>query len=1061
MENPQAQMPQGQPGPAQQGGDDQMQQIMQYVQQSVQQGAQPVDVAIQLIQQGAQPEMIMQVFVQMGMPEDQAREAIETAMEGGQPMPATGEGDQLEDASNPDAEMAEEGDMPVDQPGDLAQQMAFGGSPRRALKKYANGAAVDPNQELQSVMQQVQEMMDGGADARQVMQQIQAAAQQGQISPEVATSVMEQLQGMQQAENPQGSDAAMMAQSQDPQQMDPNMAVPDSPMMKFGGNLKKLMSKAYGGNMTPPSIDSKTYAQDRAAMFVGAVKNNAFKSTLDDEFPSLVGNKMAYGGDIPKAVDGFDVTKYKTADEAELAAYRYRNTLAPEEQAKFDVGATLKNWKQPEPTYEAGKNYQYDPATKSWKAAETPAANTVQANSQLNPVGYPNPNMGLYGNLYAGASPFARLLANSGNYNLDPRITGANLPGGMSAQQFLGAAGPNGLVPGMSGTIGDQTWRIGEAEKFKEGSIWKGNRRKGVRYQIDWGSQAAMNPNAPQPAMGPQNQPVVGPQNQPAPAPAAAPTAPVVPSVPTAPVSPAAATPAVSSTTSVPAAAPPTNPYFPGENPADDAGWGLPSNVQPNNYFAGENPSDDSGWGLPKDPNAPVTQSVNPSMVNSNPAPDNPMNVNSQFAQNYINSAYGDIRSDLTGTDQQALDQLITNGANQNQIDESVTAILNNRNLNLSQANQNAMQPPVEEFPSLATAPTAVNTADQTLVNPATTDVINPSSEVNPVDQNVQPQAVLPQATQLAAAPASPRITVPPVKPKPVSQNPPVTPPTTPKKGNNPWDQDKSSNWYVPKNDDAGFAEFKKTNPKIPNPNAPRWGKGGTEEQLKAAHLQAIKNAQTRMATFNSQQQKQQQANRNSNANLNSYGYGGGVDPAALENAVALINRAFGGMIPRADNGLNLGTQDTDTNNIPDYLQFNTWQEANPDKGSIEASNAQKLNIDWNAAGDMYMSGAGRLTNFMNKARANDPNRTNAKYSALNTASNTYDQMKQGLYDQAGNFIPNDIGNQVLNPTNTYYSNQRPIFAYGGKVYEIGGDVELDDNEMQELAAAGFKFSRI
>jgi hypothetical protein len=196
--------------------------------------------------------------------------------------------------------------------------------------------------------------------------------------------------------------------------------------------------------------------------------------------------------------------------------------------------------------------------------------------------------------------------------------------------------------------------------------------------------------------------------------------------------------------------------------------------------------------------------------------------------------------------------------------------------------------------------------------------------------------------------------------------------------------------------------------------------------------------------------------------NLPQYqAYGGNVDPAALENAVALINRAFGGMIPRADNGLNLGTEDTDTNNIPDYLQFNTWQDANSGKGSIEASDAQKLNIDWNAAGDMYMSGAGRLTNFMNKARANDPNRTNAKYSALNTASNTYDQMKQGLYDQAGNFIPNDIGNQVLNPTNTYYSNQRPIFAYGGKVYEIGGDVELDDNEMQELAAAGFKFSRI
>jgi hypothetical protein len=974
MENPQAQMPQGQPGPAQQGGDDQMQQIMQYVQQSVQQGAQPVDVAIQLIQQGAQPEMIMQVFVQMGMPEDQAREAIETAMEGGQPMPATGEGDQLEDASNPDAEMAEEGDMPVDQPGDLAQQMAFGGSPRRALKKYANGAAVDPNQELQSVMQQVQEMMDGGADARQVMQQIQAAAQQGQISPEVATSVMEQLQGMQQAENPQGSDAAMMAQSQDPQQMDPNMAVPNSPMMKFGGNLKKLMSKAYGGNMTSPSIDSKTYAQDRAAMFVGAVKNNAFKSTLDNEFPSLVGNKMAYGGDIPKAVDGFDVTKYKTADEAELAAYRYRNTLAPEEQAKFDVGATLKNWKQPEPTYEAGKNYQYDPATKSWKAAETPAANTVQANSQLNPVGYPNPNMGLYGNLYAGASPFARLLANSGNYNLDPRITGANLPGGMSAQQFLGAAGPNGLVPGMSGTIGDQTWRIGEAEKFKEGSIWKGNRRKGVRYQIDWGSQAAMNPNAAQPAVGPQNQP----------APAAAPTA----------------TGSASRMT-----------------PTGGSGMGAMEQLDE--------------LGMPVvEPTAPTQPAPAPAA----PAATPPAAAPAPASRSNVGSGIGMMNEDM------------------------------------------------DVFPSLETQPTAVNTADQTLVNPATTDVINPSSEVNPVDQDVinfqQGQAakglvwnaptnswVSKEALALSGKLNAGR----PAATSPLGIEGPAFATKTDLQNivNNPAPSfaDTPRRWFRDRDKVNALKEtigkdyrpararldqgFEPLNGKVTDGDANFWDSEDINSSMDA-------NGNPRVMVLD------ENGNNVTAGNLPQYqAYGGNVDPAALENAVALINRAFGGMIPRADNGLNLGTEDTDTNNIPDYLQFNTWQDANSGKGSIEASDAQKLNIDWNAAGDMYMSGAGRLTNFMNKARANDPNRTNAKYSALNTASNTYDQMKQGLYDQAGNFIPNDIGNQVLNPTNTYYSNQRPIFAYGGKVYEIGGDVELDDNEMQELAAAGFKFSRI
>ena len=72
MENPQAQMPQGQPGmeqgqaPQQGGQDQQMQQLMQAVQQMIQQGAQPTDVAAELLGQQVPPEVIMQVFVQMG-----------------------------------------------------------------------------------------------------------------------------------------------------------------------------------------------------------------------------------------------------------------------------------------------------------------------------------------------------------------------------------------------------------------------------------------------------------------------------------------------------------------------------------------------------------------------------------------------------------------------------------------------------------------------------------------------------------------------------------------------------------------------------------------------------------------------------------------------------------------------------------------------------------------------------------------------------------------------------------------------------------------------------------
>ena len=88
MEQQQAQQ-QGAPqqGAPQQGGgqDEAMQQIMQMVEQMIQQGAQPADVAAELLGQQVPPEAIMQVFVQMGLPEQEAQAAIEQAMQAGPP----------------------------------------------------------------------------------------------------------------------------------------------------------------------------------------------------------------------------------------------------------------------------------------------------------------------------------------------------------------------------------------------------------------------------------------------------------------------------------------------------------------------------------------------------------------------------------------------------------------------------------------------------------------------------------------------------------------------------------------------------------------------------------------------------------------------------------------------------------------------------------------------------------------------------------------------------------------------------------------------------------------
>ena len=82
-----------------------------------------------------------------------------------------------------------------------------------------------------------------------------------------------------------------------------------------------------------------------------------------------------------------------------------------------------------------------------------------------------------------------------------------------------------------------------------------------------------------------------------------------------------------------------------------------------------------------------------------------------------------------------------------------------------------------------------------------------------------------------------------------------------------------------------------------------------------------------------------------------------------------------------------------------------------------------------------------------------------AKHSALNRPFDDYSTMDQGIYDQWGNFKPNDLVAQ-LNSTDVYRQNQTRVYAYGGRLYEIGGEVDLDDNELAELSAAGFNFRR-
>jgi len=1063
---PQGQMPQGQPqqpqqGQPQQGGQNsQMQQIMQFVQQAMQQGAQPGEVAAKLLEQRVPPEAIMQIFVQMGMPQQEAQAAIQEAIDGFQQQQQGPGEEQMEgQASNPQEEQAEQGMPPPEQGGQPTPgeeiQMRYGGRMPRKLKRYDNGGETD---ELTTVMQQIQEMLQNGSDPREVMKQIQAAAQQGQITPETATAVMEQLGAMQS----QGSDPLALAENNTPQPQGP----PEQGMMKFGGMFKQLLTKAYGGQAVAPGIDSKTYAEDRANMFVGAVKNNLYKNTLDDEFPSLSSARMAYGG-IPKAAGGInlkegkiviDPSQYKTQDEYDLAMFRWNADPANKDQQITEELKTANVWKAPAPTYEKGKNYQYDETTKQWTQQKPPgyqfsegdvigqdaqgsyvtrkdgtmqrlpgAVNNMNQyqNNQLNPVGYQNPmNQGLYGNLYSGARPFARFMAGSGNYNADPRIIGNNLPGGMSGQDFYNQMGSNGMFPNMTGTVGDQTWRIGEGEKFKEGSIWKGNRRKGVRYTIDWGNAAAMNPVPVNPA--------------------------------------AAANNAVGN----------TGPAYQGFN-ADSNGNTIPDYLEP-----GVMPGSKSG--------ATVNNAapVNAATVNGAPSP----KLTDQEALVYFQNEYGDeIGDEFDDAANLEMDKLVSTGLTKEEIDAKMKDLFRQRNDGITASenpevkfdNQDPNQELINQknmgsnsiFLGAGSKPVDPSRpiVDEEIIDETKgiVDVTNisPTGGIRGVQDGVlvseeyQPtrrERRLERRDDRQARQNEKQIRQD-IKGAPQGT---ITSETSSFRPSGPTAWQSSP---TPTNrSDARDAASRRVNARYDKISGDaNWYQDKELNQLLGDYTQkeTIDELSKRLTLENPMPM--------GNGKKRQRAYGGGITQESLSNAINLINRAFGGMIPIADNGLDLGPSDGAAVMGANGQQLTgtganmTWNQIPvKQQGTIEDSSATKFNINWDAAADMYANGAPKATNFFNKARAYDPERDAAKGSSLNSPSNEYAAMQQGLYDQAGNFIPNDIGNQVLNPSDSNFANQRQVFSYGGRLYEVGGDVDLSDDEYEELLAAGFNFSR-
>ena len=113
----------GDPSQMQQEGGD-AEQLIQQIQQMLQQGAQPQEVIAQLLQLQINPQMIVEIFVQLGMPQEQVVQAVQGVMQ------QMGGGQEQE---NPQQQMQEQG---MEEP--APQGMEYGG-----VAKYPYGGMYD------------------------------------------------------------------------------------------------------------------------------------------------------------------------------------------------------------------------------------------------------------------------------------------------------------------------------------------------------------------------------------------------------------------------------------------------------------------------------------------------------------------------------------------------------------------------------------------------------------------------------------------------------------------------------------------------------------------------------------------------------------------------------------------------------------------------------------------------------------------------------------------------------------------------------------------------------
>jgi hypothetical protein len=138
MQQQQMQNPMMGQAPAQ----DPMQQVMMIVQQMMEQGAAPEDVVMELLNNQVPPDVIVQVFVQMGIPQEQAVQIIQGVMSQEQGMPEQGMDPSMMQGQGMTPDM-----MPAMDPGMAMMQMGGASSDDSLIEEILNALNQGANPE--------------------------------------------------------------------------------------------------------------------------------------------------------------------------------------------------------------------------------------------------------------------------------------------------------------------------------------------------------------------------------------------------------------------------------------------------------------------------------------------------------------------------------------------------------------------------------------------------------------------------------------------------------------------------------------------------------------------------------------------------------------------------------------------------------------------------------------------------------------------------------------------------------------------------------------------------